>query len=68
MRRSRPALLAMAVDAETGQDLGLVQLGKLPDPGDQVAVPAPTGWRVVSVEPAQGDRPAKVVVRRPTAV
>lgn len=62
-----PLLLAMAVDADTGQDLGLIQLGKLPDPGDQVAVPAPTGWRVASVEPAEGDRPAKVVVRRPTA-
>lgn len=62
-----PPLLAMAVDADTGHDLGLVHLGKLPEPGDQVAVPVPTGWRAVSVEPAEGDRPATVVVRRPTA-
>lgn len=62
-----PALLAMAVDADTGQDLGLVHLGKLPEPGDQVAVPVPTGWRVVSLEPAERSRPATVLVRRPTA-
>jgi bifunctional DNase/RNase len=62
-----PAVSAMAVEAGTGQDMGLVHVLKLPEPGDQVAVHAPTGWRVVSVEPAEGDRPPRIVVRRPSA-
>jgi bifunctional DNase/RNase len=62
-----PGVAAMAVEAGTGQELGLLQLRELPVPGDQVAVHAPTGWRVVSVEPAEGDRPPRIVVRRPSA-
>jgi bifunctional DNase/RNase len=64
----RPAtLVAMAVEAGTGDEMGLLYLRELPGPGDQVPVHAPTGWRVVSVEPAEGDAPARIMVRRPTA-
>jgi bifunctional DNase/RNase len=62
-----PGVAAMAVEAGTGQELGLLSLRELPGTGDQVAVHAPTGWRVVSVEPAEGDLPPRIVVRRPTA-
>jgi bifunctional DNase/RNase/DNA-binding transcriptional MerR regulator len=62
-----PGVSAMAVEAGTGQELGLLHLRELPGPGDQVAVHAPTGWRVVSVEPAEADRPPRIVVRRPSA-
>jgi uncharacterized protein len=60
-------VVAMAVEAGTGQDMGLVHVRELPGPGDQVAVHAPTGWRVVSVEPADRDRPPRIVVQRPSA-
>jgi bifunctional DNase/RNase len=60
-------LVALAVEAGTGQEMGLLHLHELPGPGDQVPVHAPTGWRVVSVEPAEGEAPPRIVVRRPTA-
>lgn len=59
--------VAMALEAGTGQEMGLVHLHEMPGPGDQVPVHAPTGWRVVSVELAEGDAPPRIVVRRPTA-
>jgi uncharacterized protein len=62
-----PGVSAVAVEAGTGQELGLLSLRELPGPGDQVAVHAPTGWRVVTVEPAEGDLPPRIVVRRPSA-
>jgi Domain of unknown function (DUF151) len=62
-----PAVVVVAVEAGTGQELGLVHVREAPGPGDQIAVHAPTGWRVVAVEPAEGDAPPRVVVRRPSA-
>jgi uncharacterized protein len=61
-----PTVVAMAVEDGTGQELGRLYLRELPGPGDQVFVPAPTGWRVVAVEAAEGGVTPRVVVRRPS--
>lgn len=65
--QGHPRVAAMAVEDGTGQELGLVYVRELPGAGDRIVVQAPTGWRVVAAEPGEGERPARVVVRRPTA-
>lgn len=62
-----PRVIAMAVDADTGHEMGPVYPEKLPEPGDEIDVPVPTALSVVSVEPAHEGRPALVRVRRPSA-
>lgn len=59
-----PMVQAIAVDVETGKELGVVRLPKVPEPGEQIEVPMPTACRVVSVEPATGEKPPRVVVGR----
>ncbi|HKF78542.1 MAG TPA: bifunctional nuclease domain-containing protein, partial [Candidatus Dormibacteraeota bacterium] len=58
-------ILAMAVDAQTGRKLGRVTLPALPGAGEAIDVPVPARWQVVSVEPAAGSEPPRVLVRPP---
>jgi bifunctional DNase/RNase len=60
-----PTCVVTAWDAETNQQLGMLFLPALPEPGQTVDVPSNTAWAVVAVEPGKGQHPPRVRVRRP---